>query len=82
LRNFFTYENAVAGYGHLIHTYSADGNPLPSFQGEPTLVPLQNSIEETAVYYWDKLNEANRISLLVKSIRISDGQTELKVINK
>ncbi|MDF2815819.1 MAG: inosine monophosphate cyclohydrolase [Paenibacillus sp.] len=82
LRHFFTYENAIAGYGHLIHTYSADGNPLPSFQGEPTLVPLQDSIEETAASYWNKLNEENRIALLVKSIRLSDGQTELKVVNK
>lgn len=81
-RHFFTYEKAIAGFGHLIHTYSADGNPLPSFQGEPVLVLLQDSIEATANYYWDKLNEENRVSLLVKSIRLTDGATELKIINK
>jgi IMP cyclohydrolase len=82
LRHFYTYEKAIAGYGHLIHTYSADGDPLPSFQGEPVLVPLQDSIDATANFYWGKLNELNRVSLLVKSIRLSDGQTELKIINK
>jgi IMP cyclohydrolase len=82
LRHFYTYEKAIAGYGHLIHTYSADGDPLPSFQGEPVLVPLQDSIDATANFYWGKLNEVNRVSLLVKSIRLSDGQTELKIINK
>ncbi|WP_127588444.1 IMP cyclohydrolase [Paenibacillus koleovorans] len=82
VRNFYTYEKAIAGYGHLIHTYSADGDPLPSFTGEPTLVTLQDDIGATAKFYWEKLDEANRISLLVKSIRLSDGHTELTVINK
>jgi IMP cyclohydrolase len=82
LRHFYTYEQAIAGYGHLIHTYAADGDPLPSFTGEPVLVPLQDDIRATASFYWDLLDEDNKISLLVKSIRVSDGHTEMTVINK
>lgn len=82
LRHFYTYEKAIPGYGHFISTYAGDGNPLPSFQGEPVLVPLQDSIEETANYYWSRLDVANRVSLLVKSIRIVDGQTDLHIMNQ
>ncbi|MFK7697626.1 IMP cyclohydrolase [Paenibacillus sp. HJGM_3] len=82
LRHFYTYEKAIPGYGHFISTYAGDGNPLPSFQGEPVLVPLQDSIEETANYYWSRLDVANRVSLLVKSIRIADGQTDLHIMNQ
>ncbi|SFM06918.1 IMP cyclohydrolase-like protein [Paenibacillus sp. 1_12] len=81
-RQYFHYEQALAGYGHCIHTYSEDGDPLPSFQGEPKLVPLYDDIEQTLHAYWDRLNEDNKISLLVKTIQIDNGQTELKVINK
>lgn len=82
LRHLYTYEKAIPGYGHFISTYAGDGNPLPSFQGEPVLVPLQDSIEETANYYWSRLDVANRVSLLVKSIRIADGQTDLHIMNQ
>jgi IMP cyclohydrolase len=82
LRQFFHYEQGIAGYGHYIHTYSEDGNPLPSFIGEPVLVPLYDDMEQTLSAYWDRLNEDNKISLLVKTIRIDNGQTELRVINK
>lgn len=81
-RQFFHYEQAIAGYGHCIHTYSEDGDPLPSFQGEPKLVPVYDNIEQTLHAYWDRLNEDNKISLLVKTIQLDNGQTELKVINK
>jgi len=82
LRQFFHYEQGIAGYGHCIHTYSEDGNPLPSFKGEPVLVPVYDDMEQTAAAYWDRLNAENKISLLVKTINIADGQTEMKVINK
>lgn len=82
LRHFYTYEKAVAGYGHLIHTYEADGNPLPSFTGEPVLVPLQDDADATGRYYWELLNEENKISLLVKTIRLDNGESEITIFNK
>jgi hypothetical protein len=81
-RHFFNYEQASPGCGHLIHTYIGDGNPLPSFAGEPKLVPLQDDMEATARYYWDKLDEENRIALLVKTIHRHTGATELHIINR
>lgn len=82
LRHTYTYEKALPGFGHCIHTYAGDGNPLPSFQGEPALVPLANDPEQIAGTYWNALNDENKISLLVKSIRLEDGATELLVVNK
>nr|WP_275984103.1 IMP cyclohydrolase [Paenibacillus hamazuiensis] len=82
MRHFFHYEHAVPGFGHLITTYSGDGNPLPSFQGEPQLVPVYDDIDQTLRAYWGRLNEENKIALLVKTIRIEGGQTEMKIINK
>jgi len=81
-RQYFHYDNAIAGYGHFISTYASDGNPLPSFAGEPKLAPLFDDAQETANYYWNLLNEDNRISLLVKTIGVNDGTTSLTVINK
>ncbi|MFC5530978.1 IMP cyclohydrolase [Cohnella yongneupensis] len=81
-RQYFHYENAIAGYGHFISTYVGDGNPLPSFQGEPKLAPLFNNAQETASYYWSLLNEDNKISLLVKTIGVDDGSISLTVFNK
>mgnify|MGYP000885764443 CR=1 FL=1 len=81
-RQFFHYEKAIPGYGHFISTYVGDGNPLPSFAGEPQLAPVFDDADETARFYWNLLNEDNRISLLVKTIRIPDGGAELTVINK
>lgn len=82
LRQFFHYEQGLPGFGHCIHTYEGDGNPLPSFKGEPVIVPLYDDIDQTASAYWDRLNADNKLSLLVKSIRIDNGQTEMRIINK
>ncbi|PYI50041.1 IMP cyclohydrolase [Paenibacillus flagellatus] len=82
MRHFFHYEQGVAGFGHCIHTYAGDGNPLPSFQGEPVLMPLFDDIGRTASFYWERLNEDNKISLLVKTIDKASGQTETVIRNK
>jgi len=82
LRHTYTYEKALPGYGHCIHTYQGDGNPLPSFQGEPALVPLHDDAAEIAKTYWTALNEENKISLLVKTIRLDNGAAELLIVNK
>ncbi|MBP1153869.1 MULTISPECIES: IMP cyclohydrolase [unclassified Paenibacillus] len=82
LRHTYTYEKALPGFGHCIHTYAGDGNPLPSFQGEPALVPLQNDVKQIADTYWNVLNDENKISLMVKTIRLGSGETELLIINK
>ncbi|WP_163853343.1 IMP cyclohydrolase [Paenibacillus elgii] len=83
LRHTYTYEKALPGYGHCIHTYAGDGNPLPSFQGEPALVPIaSDDIWLIADAYWQALNDENRISLLVKTIQIGSGETELLIVNK
>ena len=81
-RQFFEYEQPIAGFGHLIHTYVGDGDPLPSFAGEPKLVPLFDDAEATLNYYWDLLDEDNRISLLVKTIPLDGGAPQVAIRNK
>lgn len=81
-RYTFSYENCVAGEGHFIHTYQCDGNPLPSFEGEPKLVAIPNDIEEFAQMLWSSLNEENKVSLFVRYINIEGGTYETKIINK
>lgn len=81
-RYTFSYENCVAGEGHFIHTYQCDGDPLPSFEGEPKLVAIPNDIEEFAQMLWSSLNEENKVSLFVRYINIEDGTYETKIINK
>ena len=81
-RHFFTYEQPIPGFGHLIHTYQGDGNPLPSFEGEPKLVPLFDDPNETLDFYWERLDEENRISLLVKTIPIQGGEALITIRNK
>ena len=71
-----------AGFGYCITTYSGDGNPLPSFEGEPYLLPLLGNIETVTNTVWDALNEENRVSLAVKFIKISKEETILRIINK
>lgn len=81
-RNFFYYEHFLRGYGHCITTYQGDGNPLPTFDGEPGLVPLQDGIDATLDFWWNLLNEENRISLLVKFIDPDSGANQLRIKNK
>ena len=81
-RYTFAYANPVAGEAHFIHTYMGDGNPLPSFEGEPTLVDVPNDMNEFAETVWNSLNEENKVSLFIRYINIADGTYETKIINK
>lgn len=68
--------------GHFIHTYVTDGNPIPTFQGEPERVTIPNSADELADEIWSGLDEDNRISLYVRYTDLSDGSYTEKIINK
>ena len=81
-RYTFAYQNAKAGEGHFIHTYKCDGNPLPSFEGEPKLVQIPDNMDEFADMLWESLNEDNKVSLFVRYIDIETGKYESKIINK
>ncbi|MGN0406723.1 MAG: IMP cyclohydrolase [Bacteroides sp.] len=81
-RYTFNYENPVAGEGHFIHTYMQDGNPLPSFEGEPTWVDISGDIDTFTNTVWDNLNEDNKVSLFVRFIDIATGKYETRIINK
>ena len=81
-RYTFAYENPVAGEGHFIHTYMHDGNPLPSFEGEPKLVKINGDIDEFTNMVWTNLNEDNKVSLFVRFIDIETGEYETRIVNK
>lgn len=81
-RYTFAYEDPVAGEGHFIHTYKEDGDPLPSFEGEPELVSIPNSIDTFTDTIWSNLNEENKVSLFVRYIDIVTGDTKSKIVNK
>lgn len=81
-RYTFAYENPVAGEAHFIHTYMGDGNPLPSFEGEPTLADVPDNMDDFADLVWNNLNNDNKVSLFVRYINIEDGSYETKIINK
>ena len=78
----FAYENPKAGQGRFIHTYQCDGNPLPSFEGEPKLVEISGDIDDFAGRVWESLNEENKVSLFVRYIDIETGVYKSKIINK
>ena len=82
-RYFFDYPNELPGYGHLIHTYESDGNPLPSFEGEPKTLELPDvDIDSLTDLIWTNLNEDNKVSLFVRYIDIATGETETRIVNK
>ena len=81
-RHTYTYDNSVAGEGHFIHTYMGDGNPLPSYEGEPTLVDITGNIDEFTDMVWNNLNGDNKVSLFVRFIDIETGKYESRIINK
>ena len=81
-RYTFAYENPAAGEGRFIHTYMQDGDPLPSFEGEPRRVEIPDDIDEFAQEIWNSLNEDNKVSLFVRHIDIETGAYESRIINK
>ena len=81
-RYTYSYENPAAGEGRFIHTYMHDGNPLPSFEGEPKMVEIKGDIEEFTQQAWNSLNEDNKVSLFVRFIDIETGNYETKIVNK
>ena len=81
-RYTFSYENCAAGEGHFIHTYLHDGNPLPSFEGEPKLVAIPNDMEKFTNMLWNNLNQENKVSLFVRYIDIATGKYETVIKNK
>ena len=73
---------SVAGLGHFIHTYNCNGDPLPTFTGEPHRISIKNNIEEFANEIWESLNADNKISLYVRYTDIETGKYTDKIINK
>lgn len=80
-RYHFSYA-ALSGLGHFIHTYVTDGNPIPTFQGEPERVTIPNDMEAFATEIWENLDENNKISLFVEYVNLTDGSVQRKVINR
>ena len=81
-RYTFAYQNPVAGEAHFIHTYMGDGNPLPSFEGEPKPVEIPNDIDDFTNLLWESLNQDNKVSLFVRFIDIETGKYETRIVNK
>lgn len=81
-RFFFDYTDALPGQGHVIHTYRENGNPIPSFEGEPVLVEMADGFEAFGEKLWNALNEDNKVSLFVRSIDLATGKTDTKIYNK
>ena len=81
-RYTFAYSTPIAGEARFIHTYMNDGNPLPSFEGEPELVDVCDDIDEYTELLWTSLNEENKVSLFVRYIDIATAKYETRIINK
>ena len=82
LRFTYTYDNPKAGEGYFIHTYMQDGNPLPSFEGEPTRVNIAGDIDTFTNNVCNALNADNKVSLFTRYIEIATGKYETRIINK
>ena len=81
VHRFYRYTDIAPGYGYCLTTYMGDGNPLPSFKGDPLMLPLQGNAEKIANFYWQELNQDNRISLAVRELTHT-GEDRLKIINR
>lgn len=82
IRNFYTYETAVPGIGHCIHTYESIGDSISSFNGEPFMLKTFNDIDKTIDYYWKILNDDIKVAMYVKFINIQTGKFEFRLKNR
>ena len=82
VRLFFRVDRLEAGFGYCITTYSGDGKPLPAFEGEPYLLPLEAEGDAIADALWAVLNDENKVSLAVKTIQLATGQSRVALRNK
>ena len=79
----YAYSNPIAGRAKFIHTYNCDGNPLPSFEGEPKTLELPDTdIDSLTDLIWENLNQDNKVSLFVRYIDIESGESETRIVNK
>ena len=81
VHRFYRYTDIAPGYGYCLTTYMGDGNPLPSFKGDPLMLLLQGNAEKIANFYWQELNQDNRISLAVRELT-QTGEDRLKITNR
>ena len=81
-RYTFAYENPAAGEGHFIHTYMCDGDPLPSFEGEPKLIGISDDMDVFTDLLWNSLNEENKVSLFVRYIDIETGLSAISTLRR
>ena len=81
VRQFFDYP-PMPGMGHFIHTYVCDGNPIPTFQGEPERVDILDDIDEYTGVHWNNLNKDNRVSLFVRYTDLESGEYEQLIVNE
>ena len=82
LRFFYEYAQPVAGEGHFIHTYQCDGNPIPSFDGEPEKVEIGNDLDAFTDMLWTSLNADNKVSLFTRFVNLETGEAATRIINK
>ena len=81
-RYFFDYDAPRPGEGHYIHTYQQDGNPLPSFEGEPVPVTIEGDLDAFSRTVWESLNADNKVSLFTRSIDLESGEVTSLIFNK
>ena len=81
LRQTFEYPGQP-GLGHFIHTYKQDGDPIPSYEGEPTPVSIEGDIDAFTASLWENLNEDNKVSLFTRFINLETGKAETRIVNK
>ena len=81
LRQTFEYPGQP-GLGHFIHTYKCDGDPIPSYEGEPTPVSIEGDIDTFTASLWENLNQDNKVSLFVRTIDLATGATDTRIVNK
>lgn len=81
-RFFFDYQNPQNGVGHFLHTYRCDGDPIPSFEGEPEPVAVCSDIDAFTTEIWDGLNADNKVSLFTRFIDLATGKIETRIVNK